>query len=129
MLGAVVDEVEALYRLIYETRRQLDPTIVRNVADFVSFFAESFDGRLPPPSAIDWRRLVAYPDIDIGVLSRAAEAALSLPPPQPELPKVDGALPTPRWAAAAAIEARRKQEVTEDEAEDALNFLIQEGLI
>ena len=81
----IVDDTEALYRRIYEGRKLLTPTTAREVADLVGFFAESFDGRLPPAEAVHWRDLVEYPDIDLSVLSRAADE-LATPPQKPQEP-------------------------------------------
>jgi hypothetical protein len=123
----VVDDVEALYRLIYAGRRALAPDVLRPLADLVGFFAESFDGRLPPPEAIDWRRLVEYPDIDLSALTVAADfLSQSRPQPRDDGPMIAGwaTVPTPavidravvtlkRHTAAAA---RRAQEQDEEDA-------------
>lgn len=93
----VVDDVEALYRTIYAGRKSLDATTVRAIADLVSFFAESFDGRLPPAEAIDWRRLVEYPDIDLSILRTAADFLIDLPPPPEKA--LSAISPAPKWAA------------------------------
>lgn len=120
----VVDDVEALYRPIYQSRRLLDGAVLREVADLVGFFAESFDGRLPPPQAIDWRRLVEYPYIDLAPLSAAADYLASLPPPK----KPEAKAATPSWAAPREAkravarlrtDARAAAAATDDEDEEA----------
>ncbi len=80
----VIDDVAALYRLIYENRRSLSADLVGKITGLVYAFAENWDGRLPPPSAIHWRDLVQYPDIDLSVLTEAADFIIALPTTQPE---------------------------------------------
>ncbi len=80
----VIDDVQALYRLIYENRRSLSADLVGKITGLVYAFAENWDGRLPPPSAIHWRDLVQYPDIDLSVLTEAADFIIALPTTQPE---------------------------------------------
>lgn len=73
----LIDDIEALYRLIYENPKALDAKTIREIAELVGFFAEAYDGRLPPPEAVAWRDLVEYPNIDLGVLSYAADLIIA----------------------------------------------------
>lgn len=73
----VIDDLAALYRSLYAARKNLPPELLREVADLVGFFAESYDGRLPPPEAVHFRDMAEYPDIDLSALGRAADAIIA----------------------------------------------------
>lgn len=132
----VVDDLATLYRTIYAGRQALDPGLARRVAELVGFFAESYDGRLPPPEAVHFRDMAEYPAIDLSVLTEAADAIIARGQQAKERPK---AAPMADWMVAAAKQgyavdramARMKRDAelaaaraTDQEEEDAIMALL-----
>lgn len=113
----VVDDLAALYHTIYQGRKALAAEIIRKVADLVGFFAESYDGRLPPPEAVHFRDMAEYPDIDLSALSRAADSLIA---------RADTAVErqhdriVPGWAAAAIRQGDAAEQAREKFKADAL---------
>jgi len=127
----VIDDVEALYRLIFANRKALDGQTIQAIADLVGFFAENYDGRLPSADAVVWRDLVEYPDIDLSILRYAADLIIAAPMPAPQQ---EGPSLLPNWATSTiqagavdrAMERLRRDTASaaaraeEEEEEDAL---------